>query len=181
MIQYLILDRIRTYLEDALINTIPVDDPTRAGVVKIGDLNGEPDPDIARISVTLYYNDPDPIVNSGPTAFGGGWSDEIQEIEVGGFVTHKRRFSIKIRCLFDITRENLEEAVSIASTVRTRVEHTLHRISFSGVVSDGEYVARPILSTDIYAETLIGGGPPDSYDVQAKIRFEVLTTYGGTQ
>jgi hypothetical protein len=179
MIHRLIMERIRYALEDALINAIPEGDPTRAGVVKIGDLQGEPDPDIARISVTIYHNDPDPIIESKPTAFVGGWHDEIFEVEVGGSITYRRRFTIKIRCLFEITRENLDQALSIASTIRTRIEHTLLKLSFSGVESDGEYVSRGVVSDEIRAETIVGGGPPDAYDIMTKIRFEVLTTYGG--
>lgn len=176
MIHDAIMNRVRDYLEHALISAVPVDDPARAGVIKLGDLNGEPDPDVARISITIHENDPDSFVPGAVTGIEGDWSDEILEVEIGGAVTWVRRFTIKARCLLESTKEDLVNARKAASTVRTRIEHALPRVSFDGILEDGEYVSRGIISSELVGEMIQVGGPPDSYDFLIKIRFDVWTT-----
>lgn len=173
-----VMNYVRDALEAALITSIT--DDTRAGVIKLGPLQGEPDPDIARISVEVYENDPDRFIDGALSAMREEWSDMPEMIEIGnghGLITWRRRFTAKIRCLFDISKENLDEARKTASTVRNRVEKTLSELGFAGVVSDdGEYVSRGIASASLRGETFQSGGPPDSYDFFIKFRFEVLTT-----
>jgi hypothetical protein len=179
MIHNSILLVVKSGLELALITNPTIVDPTDpaiAGVVKLGDLQGDPDPDVARISITLHENDPDGFISGMPTGLSEKWSDEVDEVEIGGVTTWKRRFTIKARCLLDASRESLADAREIASTVRTRIEHALPKMSFSGISVDGEYVSRPIMTDAIKGEMLQSGGPPDSYDYFIKVRFEVLTT-----
>ena len=175
-IHQLILDEVQSKLEAALITAIPEGDATRAGVVKIGDLQGDPDPDVARISVTLYYNDPDQTISgSGLGNNPDPWDDTVEEIECGAAITWKRRFTAKIRCLFESTGEDLMAAHQIASDVRSRVEKTLLTIRWN-IASADEYVSRGVLSENIRGQVVQAGGPPDAYDFHIKIRFEVLTT-----
>ena len=171
-----ILKTVKTALQYYMIDNVPEADTTRAGYIKLGDLQGDPDPDVARISITLHENDPDGFIKGVVTGMKDAWDDEIYDIEVGGRMTWKRRFTIKTRCLLENSKENLSEARTTASTVRTRLEHSLPKISFSSVSVDGEYVSRGIISSEIKGEMLQGGGPPTSYDYFIKIRFEVLTT-----
>lgn len=174
-----ILNHVKDELERVLMTEVIADDLARPGVIMIGDLNGEPDPDVARISVTLYENDPDQFLKGAASEYKSGWQDEVEDIEIGnqyGAITWVRRFTIKVRCLFEQTREDLATARLLASTVRTRIEHLLPRISFANINVDGEYVSRPIISYSVTSEMLQGGGPPDAYDFFIKIRFEVLTT-----
>jgi hypothetical protein len=171
-----ILKKVRDELELALITNIDPADLARAGVVKLGDLQGEPDPDVARISVTLHENDPDNFITGVPTGLKGDWTDETYDIEIGKAVTWKRRFTVKARCLLEATQEGLSDARNIAATVRMRIEHALPAISFSGVTADGEYVARPIISEEMKGEMQQSGGPPNAYDYFIKFRFDVLTT-----
>ncbi len=174
-----VLDYVQAALQEALISTISASDVTRVGVVKIGHLQGDPSPDEARISVTIHENDPDQFVKGALTGISGAWDDEIQEIEMGGTVTTDRKFSVKVRCLFEGTRENLSLARSITSTVRDRIEKALLRLSFSGVSTDDEFVSRGVISTDYATETLQAGGPPDAFDYHFKIRFSIWTTRNG--
>ncbi len=176
-----ILDKLQSELQVALIDSLAVDDPTRAGVVMQGPLQGNPDPDVARISVTLFENDPDKLVGGGlGTEMGEGWDDLIVESEVGGFLTWARRFTIKARCLLANTQEDLTAARHIASTLRSRIEKTLMTMRFSGVrADDGEYVSFGVDPENIHGNTVQSGGPPDSYDFHIKIRFEVFTTTTG--
>ena len=173
-----ILNHVKTRLIATMITAIS--DSTKVGEVKLGDLQGEPDPDTARISITLHENDPDSFISGSLTSLGGGWTDEVDLIEIGngrGLTTWKRRFTAKARCLFESTKENLATARAIASTVRNRLELNLAAISFSGIVAtDGEYVSRGIISSELKGEMFQSGGPPDSYDYFIKFRFEVLTT-----
>jgi hypothetical protein len=157
----------------------PITDPTKAGIVLIGNLQGEPGPDGARISVMLYANDPDVIVAGSPSGMERGWSDEIYHIESNGTATYVRRFSCKIRCLFADSREDHPTSLEYASTVRDRAETLLLSLPFTGVVSGNERVSRPIFAEDLKSEMLQAGGPPDQYDYLIKIRFSVLTTRTG--
>ncbi len=174
-----VLEYVRDALISALITGVPDGDPTKAGAVKIGHLQGEPGPDEARISVTVHENDPDKFVSGSLTSIDGSWDDEPLEIEVGGSLTTDRKFTIKGRCLFEGTRENLDTARAITSAVRDRVERTILRLSFAGIATVDEFVARGAASTDIQSETLQAGGPPDAYDYHFKIRFSILTTRNG--
>ena len=175
-IHSLILNKVRDELEAALITAIPADDPTRAGVVKIGPLQGDPDPDAARISVELYYNDPDQtITGSGMGSAPEAWDDQVDEIECGAAVTWKRRFTIKARCLLESTGEDLAASHQIAAEVRSRIERALLLMKWNVSTTD-EYVSRGVLSESIRGQVVQAGGPPDAYDFHIKIRFEVLTT-----
>jgi hypothetical protein len=174
-----ILEYVQGQLEAALITVIPVGDPTRVGVVKIGHLQGDPAPDEARISVTLHESDPDKFIKGALTALTGEWNDEVAEIELGGTLTTDRKFTVKGRCLFESTREELEAARAITSIVRDRIEKALLRLPFSAVVSGDEYVSRGPISEEFASEQLQAGGPPDAYDYHFKIRFSIWTTRNG--
>ena len=106
------------------------------------------------------------------------WSDEVDEIEIGGAVTYVRRFTLKARCLLVDSQEDLDAARNIASTVRERCERTLLYLPFTGIVSGNEYVSRGILSDDFTGEMLQAGGP-EAYDYHIKVRFSILTTRTG--
>ncbi len=177
-----ILDEVREALQAALIDEIPTDDPTRAGVVKRGPLQGDPDPDQARISVTLYENDPDRFYGAtGTTALTEMWDDEIAEVECGGSITWRRRFTVKARCLLVNTQEDETAARTVASTIRSRIEKTLMRITLKNVTEDGEFVSKSIFNDAIKGEMVQAGGPPDAYDYHIKVRFQVETTIGVPQ
>lgn len=171
-----ILEKVLAELTLACITNLSAGDDTKAGAVLIGPLQGDPDPDVARIHISIHENDPDEFTNGMPTGTNRIWMDEIEEVEIGGATTWKRRFTAKARCLLDQTREELTDARRIASIVRARIEYTLLGISFSGISENGEYVSRPVISEELVGEMLQAGGPPDSYDFIIKVRFSVLTT-----
>jgi hypothetical protein len=175
MINSLIMDKVETELQAACIDNLDASDTTRAGVVQQGPLQGDPDPDEARISITLHENDPDQLqgLNANPSS----WEDKVEEVEIGGAVTWKRRFTVKARCLFVNSQESKLEARRIAAAVRTRIERTLMGMDFSSVLYESEYVSRGVFSTQIFGEILQAGGP-DAYDFHIKVRFEVLSTTG---
>jgi hypothetical protein len=176
MIHNEILKTVETALNAALITDVGSSDVAAAGIVKLGSLQGEPDPDTARISITLHENDPDRFIPGAVTGLKDDWSDEVEFVEIGGATTWKRRFTIKARCLLDATKEGLSDTREIASTLRSRIEHALPGISFDAVRYDNEYVARGIVSETLKGEMVQSGGPPDSYDYFIKFRFDVLTT-----
>jgi hypothetical protein len=177
MIHDLIMERVQERLQHVLIDQILATDPSRAGVVKQGDLQGEPDPDVARISITIHENDPDMFISGAVTQATSHWMDVVEFAEVGGAITMRRRFTVKGRVLLDTTGEGLAASRRIASIVRSRIETALLNTSFDGVVADdGEYVAMGASNESVFGETRQGGGPPDSYDFLIKVRFDVLTT-----
>lgn len=177
MINELIIDKVTDVLQEALIDDIGPSDLARAGKVKRGDLQGDPDPDDARISITVYENDPDAFFTGMTTGISGGWSDEIYERAVGGDFGEaiwNRRFTVKARCLLVNSQEALTEARQIAQTVKKRIEKALLTIDWANVEDEDEYVSRGVFS--MHSEALQGGGPPDSYDYVIKVRFDVQTT-----
>jgi hypothetical protein len=194
MIHKAVMDYVKTRLERDLIDRIAEqsktssdgnigsagtddNDDTIPGAIKLGPLQGDPDPDVARISVEIYENDPDQeIKGSGISSGDKLWKDEIEEIEIGGCITWKRRFTVKVRVLLEATREDLENARRVASTVRSRVEKSFMSMRFANVSSDGETVVMGPFSDDLISEMLQAGGPPDAYDFFIKVKFEVLTT-----
>lgn len=172
-----ILSYLKTQLTlDLITNVTGV---TKAGIVKIGDLQGEPAPDDARISVTLYMNDPDSFISGSLTSVKDSWEDEVYDFEIGGAITWKRRFTLKVRFLYANSREELDEARRITTLVRDCATERLLSYNFNGVVVGTEYAANTIANKSIHSESLQSGGPPDAYDYFVKIRFEVLTTKTG--
>lgn len=178
MIHNLIVDKLVSALQAGLIDDLAEDDPARAGVVMRGPLQGDPDPDQARISVTVHENDPDAIYGGSPTSMKDGWVDEIAEMECGAdmySIFWNRRFSVKARALLVNSGESLTEAREIASMLQTRIVRSILGIDWAGVADEQEYVSRGALSTALKVEALQGGGPPDSYDYYVKVRFDLQT------
>jgi len=172
-----ILNRIEQALQEVMIDDILEDDQTRAGVVIIGPLQGDPDPVEARISVSIHENDPDHFYGlSATTGIDKEWFDLIYDEEIGGVKTYMRRFTVKARCLLESTGEDILDGREVTSTVRSRIEDTLQDMSFAGVSHNGERVTRGV--SNIQGEMVQAGGPPASYDFHIKVRFDVLTTTG---
>lgn len=167
-------------LTNALKDVIPVDDTARVGSVTPGPLQGNPDPDQARISITVFENDPDAFYGGAISGIAGSWDDNVAEIECGGSITWNRRFTVKARCLLVNTQEELLEARAIASKVRSRIEKTVLEFRGTGISEDGEYVSKGIFGPTLRGEMIQAGGPPDAYDYHIKVRFELQTTTGVT-
>jgi len=177
MIHDAVLHKIYTCLQKSCIDDLLITDPTRAGVIMIGPLQGNPDPDVARISITIHENDPDRSM--GGVARTRIWQDEVINMEMGdghGCATWSRKFSVKARCLLESSREEIAAARDISSTVRSRIEKTLRDIDFAGVETAAEYVSQGIMTYLLKSETLQSGGPPDAFDFHSKIKFEIWTT-----
>jgi hypothetical protein len=171
-----ILTRLEETLTKMMITDVEDEDPARVGAIKVGPLQGEPDPDEARISIELYYNDPDQAVaGSGLGQSREPWDDQVEEIEIGTTITWRRRFTAKVRCLLESTQEDLPRTRTIVSTVRSRLERALLKTKFVGVNTEDEYVSRGVLSENIRTIVAQSGGP-GAYDYHIKLRFEVLTT-----
>lgn len=172
-----ILKTIQAKLIADLITNGTPGDLAVPGVVKLGPLQGDPNPDDARISLELYENDPDQeISGSGMGRSKEAWDDTVYETEIGGGVTWNRRFTVKARCLLVQSQEGLASARDIASTLRSRIEKSISDVRFNGLAYDGEYVCRGAMSENVRGSMVQLGGPPDAYDYQIKVRFEILTT-----
>lgn len=174
-----ILDKVIADLTKKLITEKADDDPSKAGAILRGDAQGNPDPDAGRIVINVYTNDPDQYYGKdGTGTLASDWADLTQEIEIGGAITMKRRFTLKARCLLVNSQENVDAAQGIGDKIRGEIERALLQTSFLNVWNEDktEYVARGIFADSLRAEMIQAGGPPDSYDIHIKIRFEVLTT-----
>jgi len=173
-----VLNHTRDELIKACVTNLDEDDPSRAGIVKIGFLQGDPDPDEARVSISIFPNDPDQeIRGSGIGNSPTSWEDNIVEEEVGGVLTWSRKFTIKARCLFTNGTEADDEVLarSLAATVKARIERTILRIKYDTVQSEDEYVARSPISANLLS-SLVQSGGPGAYDFYIKVRFDILTT-----
>ncbi len=178
---------ILDYVEDALHQTLiedvswldtsdtPKTGDTKAGWVMVGQSQGDPDIDEARILVTVHENDPGTFHTGSLTSLSNSWYDRVYFTEVGGVVTMRRRFTVKARCLLESTAETVGEARNIAATIRARIERALLGLTFTGVSTDNEYVSMPVLPRGLYGEIYQSGGP-EAYDFHIKVRFEVLST-----
>lgn len=171
-----ILENVRAHFQSKFVDDATLDDLYRAGYVGVGQLQGDPvDPDEARISITLHENDPDTFAELGPRGFGGSWHDEedFDNAEIGAS-TYIRRFTVRARCLLELSGEDLPTSRDIASTIRTMVEHEIRKVSMKNILVNSEYVSLPVY--DVRGEMLQGGGPPDSFDFTIKVWFAVKTT-----
>ena len=174
-ITYEILKRAETHLIQVLMTDIDLSDPARPGYVGIGETQGEPgDPDELRIQITLHENDPDDFEERDPRGIEWYSHDETDfSQEVGPVWTMIRRFTIKIRSLFDSTQEDRETARKYNSRVVDRIVTEIRRVDLSNINVDGEYVSLPFYRI----EKEIGQfGGPDSYDFYSKVRWSLKTT-----
>ena len=177
MIHKAAMDYVVARLERDLVSSVGNTDDAIPGAIKIGPLQGDPDPDVARVSIEIYPNDPDQeIKGSGISITREPWEDSIYEIELGGGITWKRRFTVKVRVLLESSREDLDNANRIASTIRSRVEKSIMQMGFVGVADSNESVTMGPFAETLKGEMVQAGGPPDAYDFFIKVRFEILTT-----
>lgn len=171
-----IVNALYAALTTALIDDVP-GDPAIAGVIHKGPLQGDPDPDQARISVVIHDNDPDAVKGiDGVTAMDSAWAHSNDLIEIGGgFPVHTtvRSFVVAARCLLEATGEDLDDAREIASTVLARIERTIKRMTWSGVASATEGVSSTAFNLN--SESIQSGGP-EAYDFLIKVRFQLRTT-----
>ena len=175
-ITYTILKRTETHLQKVLMDDVAVDDPARPGWVGIGELQGEPlDPDEARISVTLHENDPDDFEERDPRGIEWYSHDETDFMqEIGPTWTMIRRFTIKVRSLFDTSQESREDARRYNSMVIDKIVHEIMNVDLANIDFNGEYVSMPYYRI----EKEIGQfGGPDAYDFYSKVRWSLKTTY----
>jgi len=177
-----VMNMVLEYTRDELIrflyDEVSADDKARTNVVKIGFLQGDPDPDEARISVSVFPNDPDQeIRGSGIGNNPAPWDDTIYEEEVGGVLTWSRKYTVKARCLFTDGTEadNEAEARTLAATVKQRIEKAILSIDYGSISSANEYVCRSASSSSIRS-TFVQSGGPGAYDFYIKVRFDILTT-----
>jgi hypothetical protein len=170
----LVLDYIEDQLVEELITNIPDVDVAKAGDVRQGHL--QDDPDVLRISIQVFENDPDEFFEGDLTSMKDPWRDEIDEVECGGSVWWNRRFTIKARCLLANTQENLATSRQIAHTVKARIERTLLSLTFTGIKTSDEQVVRGVAALSMKSEVIQGGGPPDAYDFLLKVRFDIQST-----
>ena len=160
----LITDQIIQTLEDACMNSLPANDPTRAGFVGRGPLE---DPELTRISILVYPNDPDDRT----------WVHEVDKnrIHLGGPSAWIRRFCVVIHCYFTLSGETADVAEDLAHTVLHRVESALSRVTWNISDTRGETLIgnRPVVKS--YMEP---GGEGRQHYWTGKVWLEFTTTGG---
>jgi len=157
-----ILNYFVAQLQATCIDPFPDSDPSKAGVVKLGPLQGEPEPDVARISIEVHQNDPDDLER---------WLDEVVEVEIPNAAIWSRKFTIKYQLLLDSTSEALIPALTLGSIIKERIERTIFKAKYAGVPD----VVRGAIATKSVSQLIHGGGPPDIYNITGRFQFDVLT------
>lgn len=169
----LIITRVSDYLNLNLKETVDTGDDAQAGLVKAGLL--QDDPTRYRVNVTVHPNDPDAEF---------GWRDEVSSgkpsgdnaeppgYEIGGGELWYRRFTVMIEMFFRNRVKTNEEALELASIIRSRAEYYLRHLPLSGWSDDfGEFA----LDLYVKASHLAQGGGEGQRIYHAKIWLAVLT------
>lgn len=164
MITEVILIALRDHLEERLITLVEEGEPARVGVVKIGPLQGEPDVDVARISLEIYANDPEKTDER---------EDQIVEWEMPMTAIWERHFTILWRALLAETGEGLLDAMAIASDLKHGIEEGVRTLSWASLSSGNERAIG--CGPETMEHRIQQGGGPNEYDWTGKLTFTVQT------
>jgi len=144
---------------------------SKAGLVRQGPLQDDPETIENGISILVYVNDPnDP----------SGWRhirDRIQEIGTGQNQYWVRRYSVQALCQFTRTGYTDTQAQAIASEVMGRLQKALVGIrdALQGITDDfGETVYAPCNGV-AWVRVTKAGGPPNEYVWETFYGLEVKT------
>lgn len=160
------LIHVRDHLTEQLITNIDASDDARVDVVKLGHLQGEPDPDDAPISVEVHHGDPE---------YPDDWVDEVVDYEMPSSRIYKRRFCLIIRCLLVDSGLDLEDAAGVMSTVLSRCEAGIVSVDWSTLVLTGNHTIVGCVE-DVISRSIQGGGP-DEHDWLGKVWWSILTQH----
>lgn len=172
-----IIDAVVASVTQKAITDVPVDDASRADIVKAGHLYQEnPAKPEHNIYVTISHGDAED-----PKYRDGVWSlEDMDNIdfnvpvrEVGGGVAWRRRFTARFGVFLPKSGLEEREAMRIAMVFVQRIEEGIKNAPVAGL-SDGVEVARAIFVTgQTFFES--GGVKKKTYIWRGTIYFDVLT------
>lgn len=172
----LILQRMKTQVEQELVLAQPPDDVLIPSMVKVGRF--QDDPVTNRIYVALNTGDSaDPEFMDGIVTL-----REMERIgvrfparEIGGGERWWRRGRAQIGCFFITTPYTEEVALDYSHIVMGRLRHAVDNTHVSDLVDEFGERAKAIF---VYARNFFeSGGPPNQYIWRGSIHWQVLTEY----
>jgi hypothetical protein len=168
------MDAFVTRLADVLIAGVPTDDPTRAGVVRSGQL--QDDPQVGVINILLHPGDKDwkHTINTYTESGSGIFAPQGTIMGDRSSVFWRRRFIVELTIFF----ENLysrDEARRRANVVLSRAHWALVMMDMNMIEGDsfGEYPSEVQVFDDWIRE---GGGDGD-FNWRGEMRIELLTEH----
>jgi hypothetical protein len=171
----MILERFRQTLQATLIDSVHLENPIRANIVKVGRF--QDDPTRFPISVAISPGDPadpeyrDGIVTMQEQKHSIGF--EIPPREIGGGQYWWRRGVLQVQCHFVLSRYPEPKATEYAYEVLGRILGSLERTNVADLTDDyGEHAIVPFAYANTYFES---GGPPADYIWRGKVLWSVLT------
>ena len=178
-VKSLITHAMKTVLEDACINNVPGDDPSRAARVVIGRFTGS----ITRDKIVLEVHAQHPL---GPEQGSHRGTQGTQQPEaktwdlpaetIGGSKFRWERGTVQVRCHLRLERE---DAVEIIEAVRCRVRQAIEDSNdLIGLQDDFGNMVHTIEVTDDYAYTNEAGNPSTE---RAFIDWRALLSYRRTR
>jgi len=175
-IVYMVVNKITSELDDALITNIPRSDKARADLVKA--YRFQDSPKTYALNVSVVPGDPNkPDTVHGRIDIGEGFEKlglNIPAGEVGGGHLWWRRGRIKVGCFFVDKGYKEEIAADYAHVLLGRIEYYTERINVTGLVDD--FGERAHGNVQVFASNLFeGGGPDTSYIWRGEIHWQVLT------
>jgi len=171
----LIIYTIKDYLDTALTEEVPEDDPTRAVLVKVGRLQESPLK--KNVSVAVAGGDfEDPGYLDGRidnSAFDNLQIPDLWASEIGGGVYWWRRGTINMRVFFVRQRFDEERALHYAYEFYGRLLDALSKCPIHGLIDDyGEVSHAPIY---VEGNSFFESGGSDQYIWRGKLLWRVLT------
>ena len=170
---YMLIQHINNNLEQDMQTNIPVNDPTRANLVRPGLL--QDDPTIARINVLTYANDPDDELGWLHGVIPGGTPNQTTQdppsYQIGGGEMWYRRFKTMIE-VFPSPKVDRQGALQLASVVLARAERTLTLLDMNiGTDDFGESA----IDLRVMKSGLIFGGGEGQFIHICNIWYQILT------
>lgn len=173
----MLLQRFLDHLAEHSQSNVPIDNPVRADVVKIGLL--QIDPVKSNIQLGISGGDHDfPDEQDGIVTLRGlphvGMDLKNMVREVGGGQIWMRRGVVQIKCFFINEKFDETKAHEVAYNVLGKVLELMETTPMTGLVDDfGERFAN---GPYCYANTFFqSGGPPNQYIFRGKASWAVFT------
>ncbi len=170
-IHNILMEALRDTLIDELIDGVPEDEVTRAGVVKVGKLQDDPTDTIINILVHTGRQDADPhVLNTDPNRPDMG----APTYEIGGISAfYRNRYQVEFRLFFDGSYDR-DESRRRANIVLSRTKWAIMRMSMRSLSRDSFGERAHMVS--VYKYRITEGGGEGTFIWRGDLDVEFLCT-----
>lgn len=173
-ITYMVIEKLCAQLLKAMQTDIPLDDPTRADIVKIGRFQQNPIKNNVHISVSGgSLTDPELIDGIVTIKDMDKIGMNVYAREIGGGQFWWRRGEVRVETF--LTQGNIPEldAAQYAYEIYGRVMNNIENVVVGGLVDDfGERAIKLFCFASAYMES---GGPPSKYIWRGYVKWQFLS------